>query len=62
MSSDSNAYYVPHGTRWPILGSVGLFMLVAGGALMMNQTSGGLLVLLAGLPPPPRRVPHPIGP
>jgi cytochrome c oxidase subunit 3 len=26
-------YYVPHGTRWPILGSVGLFTMMLGTAL-----------------------------
>jgi cytochrome c oxidase subunit 3 len=49
MNSNTNAYYVPHGTNWPILGSIGLFLLVVGGAMTMNQTAGGLLVLIAGL-------------
>ena len=31
------AYYVPHGTRWPILGSFGLFFTVGGAALWMNE-------------------------
>ena len=26
---DADAYYVPHGSPWPILGSVALFSLIA---------------------------------
>jgi cytochrome c oxidase subunit 3 len=49
MEPNANRYYVPHGTRWPILGSVGLFLLVAGGAMTMIQSSGGSLVMTAGI-------------
>jgi cytochrome c oxidase subunit 3 len=34
-------YYVPHGTRWPIVGSIGLFTLMTGTALWLNQFSVG---------------------
>ena len=47
MEHASDRYYVPHGTRWPIVGSVGLFLLLAGAALWLNQSSSGALV--AGL-------------
>jgi cytochrome c oxidase subunit 3 len=40
----SDRYYVPHGTRWPILGSIGLFLMALGGALWLNQSSAGTLV------------------
>jgi len=48
MEANPDRYYVPHGTRWPILGSIGLFLLVAGAALMMTQSSSGSIVALAG--------------
>ncbi|HET9484534.1 MAG TPA: cytochrome c oxidase subunit 3 [Xanthomonadales bacterium] len=45
---DPNLYYVPHGTRWPIVGSFALFFTVLGAANWMNghPASGkGLMVL-----------------
>ena len=41
-------YYVPHGTNWPIIGSIGLFLIVFGAALMMNQSTGGGVVSIIG--------------
>lgn len=41
-------YYVPHGTKWPILGSVALFLLVGGAAIWLNGTHSGLYGMLAG--------------
>jgi cytochrome c oxidase subunit 3 len=41
-------YYVPHGTRWPILGSIGLFMIMSGAALRLNQVQTGTWLLFAG--------------
>ena len=49
MEANPNRYYVPHGTRWPILGSIGLFLTVGGAALMMIQSSGGMFVMLTGV-------------
>ena len=48
MDHVSDRYYVPHGTRWPILGSVGLFMIMLGGALWLNQSAVGPLVVGIG--------------
>ncbi|HLF12631.1 MAG TPA: cytochrome c oxidase subunit 3 [Gammaproteobacteria bacterium] len=48
MSSASGLYYVPHGTRWPIIGSIGLFTLMLGAGLWLNQTEIGAWVLLLG--------------
>lgn len=31
-----SSYYVPHGSHWPILGSIGLFLLLGGFAAMLN--------------------------
>jgi cytochrome c oxidase subunit 3 len=41
MEMAAGLYYVPHGTRWPIFGSVGLFTLMSGGALWLNQVGAG---------------------
>jgi cytochrome c oxidase subunit 3 len=48
MEQAQGHYYVPHGTRWPILGSVGLFTMLAGTALWLNQTHVGPWVALLG--------------
>jgi cytochrome c oxidase subunit 3 len=51
MSSHATpgAYYVPHGTRWPILGSFGLFFTVGGAALWMNEFEPGKYVMVLGI-------------
>ncbi len=36
QTHDPAIYYVPHGTRWPILGSFALFFLLGGAALGLN--------------------------
>jgi cytochrome c oxidase subunit III len=41
-------YYVPHGTRWPILGSIGLFALMAGTALWLNDIALGTWIAWLG--------------
>jgi len=42
------SYYVPHQARWPIVGSIGLFLLVSGFANWMNGNSIGPWVAIAG--------------
>jgi len=49
MDANPQKYYVPHGTRWPIIGSIGLFLIVFGAALMMNKSSGGSVVSIVGV-------------
>ena len=50
MSSQApGAYYVPHGTHWPILGSFGLFFTVGGAALWMNEFEPGKYVMVLGI-------------
>ena len=39
MAQAQGAYYIPHGTHWPILGSIGLSSTVVGAALWMNETT-----------------------
>jgi cytochrome c oxidase subunit 3 len=48
MSSQSGGYYLPEPSRWPIVGSIGLFLMAFGAVLTMNSVSGGWYVLLAG--------------
>ena len=36
---DANAYYVPHGSRWPVFASVALFVTMVGFASWLNETS-----------------------
>ncbi|HEX4481415.1 MAG TPA: cytochrome c oxidase subunit 3 [Rudaea sp.] len=43
------AYYVPHGTRWPIIGSFGLFFTVGGAALWMNEFAPGKILMAIGV-------------
>ncbi|MDR3387385.1 MAG: cytochrome c oxidase subunit 3 [Rudaea sp.] len=49
MSQVQGAYYVPHGTRWPILGSFGLFFTVGGAGMWVNETAGGKYVMALGI-------------
>jgi len=42
-------YYVPHGTHWPIVGSIGLTTGVVGAATAFNGSNTGVAVLLLGL-------------
>ncbi len=46
---DSNLYYVPHGSRWPVLASVALFTAMFGLASWLNETSWGKVVFFVGL-------------
>ncbi|MBX3724978.1 MAG: cytochrome c oxidase subunit 3 [Xanthomonadales bacterium] len=47
---DPNVYYVPHGSKWPLVGSVGLFLTVGGFANWMNgSTALGQVMSLAGV-------------
>ncbi|HKQ16723.1 MAG TPA: cytochrome c oxidase subunit 3 [Steroidobacteraceae bacterium] len=48
-STASEKYYVPHGSPWPIVGSIALFTTVGGGALWLNHVHAGPWVLTAGL-------------
>jgi cytochrome c oxidase subunit 3 len=39
MAHAQDKYYVPHGTRWPLIGSVGLFTLFFGASTLLNGRS-----------------------
>ncbi len=49
MSQAPDSYYVPHGTRWPIVGSIGITLLLAGSSSWMNGTESSKYIALAGL-------------
>lgn len=48
MAHAENSYYVPHGSHWPIVGSIGLFILMVGFASMLNEASFGPPMMVAG--------------
>jgi cytochrome c oxidase subunit III len=48
-STASEKYYVPHGSPWPIVGSIALFTTVGGGALWLNHVHAGPWVMTLGL-------------
>ncbi|MEO8803743.1 MAG: cytochrome c oxidase subunit 3 [Rudaea sp.] len=49
MSEAKGAYYVPHGTHWPILGSFGLFFTVGGAGMWLNEVEIGKYIMAFGI-------------
>ncbi len=49
MADTKVDYYVPHGSPWPIVASVSMFVMALGGALWLNGSDTGRIVLLLGL-------------
>ena len=49
MSHADDRYYVPHGSHWPIVGSVGLLFLMVGVSSWLNGAGTGFWVMLAGV-------------
>jgi cytochrome c oxidase subunit 3 len=48
MEHTEDRYYVPHGSHWPIVGSVGLLFLMVGVSSWLNGAETGFYVMLAG--------------
>ena len=48
MEHTQDRYYVPHGSNWPIMGSVSLFVIMFGAATMLNGAVAGKWILFAG--------------
>jgi cytochrome c oxidase subunit 3 len=46
---DANVYYVPHGSRWPVVASVALFVTMVGFASWLNEASWGRPMFFVGL-------------
>ena len=42
-------YYVPHATRWPIIGSVGMILMMASAAYWVNGSTTAPWIFLSGL-------------
>ncbi|MDX1508706.1 MAG: cytochrome c oxidase subunit 3 [Woeseiaceae bacterium] len=48
MDHAHDRYYVPHGSHWPIVGSVGLLFLMVGVSTWLNGGDAGFWVMLLG--------------
>ncbi len=48
MSPAHDSYYVPDGSHWPIVGSVGLLLLMLGASTWLNGADAGFWVMLCG--------------
>ena len=48
-STASEKYHVPHGSPWPIVGSIALFTTVGGAAMWLNNVSAGPWIVTLGL-------------
>lgn len=48
MTQEYQPYYVPHQSYWPIIGSIGLFILVIGGINVLHENSFGWAIFLVG--------------
>jgi len=48
MAHAQSDYYIPHGTHWPILGSIGLFALLGGFAIQLNGGGLGSTIMIIG--------------
>jgi len=48
MAQAQNSYYVPHGSHWPVTGSIGLFGIMTGAALWLNGANVGPVLLAGG--------------
>lgn len=49
MAHTHEGYYVPHGSHWPIVGSIGLTTLLAGFASWLNGANSGQVIMLFGV-------------
>ena len=49
MANTKADYFVPHGSPWPFVASVSMFVMALGGALWLNGSDAGRNVLLLGL-------------
>ena len=49
MAHADNSYYVPHGTRWPITCSIGLFGIMTGASTWLNGAAFGPYLFAAGM-------------
>ena len=48
MAHAQDRYYVPHGSHWPIVGSIGLLFLMVGVSSWLNGADAGFWVMMLG--------------
>jgi len=48
MAQAEGSYYIPHGTNWPIIGSIGLTTLLVGFSNYLNGGSTGSMMMILG--------------
>ena len=49
MAAANGGYYIPHGTKWPIMGSIGLFTLLGGFAMLLNGNASASWIMVVGV-------------
>lgn len=49
MAHAHTDYYVPHGSHWPIVGSIGLTTLLVGFSMFLNGAGAGSMMMVVGL-------------
>ena len=49
MSQTHASYYVPHGSHWPIVGSVGLLFMMLGVSTWLNGADSGFWIMMGGV-------------
>ena len=49
MSEAIHKYYVPHGSKWPIVGSISLFLMAFGAGTWLNDGAVGRYMVFAGV-------------
>ncbi len=49
MSQPDDRYYIPHGSHWPVVGSLGLLTMMVGVSTWLNGADTGFWVMLAGV-------------
>jgi cytochrome c oxidase subunit 3 len=48
MADSHTAYYLPEPSKWPIIGSIGLFSLLGGFSMLLNETAVGKYFMILG--------------
>jgi cytochrome c oxidase subunit 3 len=48
MAHAESSYYIPHGTRWPVTGSIGLFGIMTGASMWLNGAGIGPYIFAVG--------------
>jgi cytochrome c oxidase subunit 3 len=49
MSQAHDNYYVPHGSHWPVVGSIGLLFLMLGVSTWLNGSDFGFWIMMGGI-------------